>query len=295
MDKLEAMTIFVAVVQERGLSAAARKLGIAAPAVTRAVNELESIMKVRLLVRSTRVVTVTDVGLQYAIDCRRVLDEINDVEQSAAGTHLAVKGKLVVSASVMYGRLRLNQVVLEYLRRYPDAEVECRYLDRYVNMLNEGVDIAIRIGDLPDSSYHATPLAHVRRIVCAAPAYLAENGTPLHPRDLESHSIVSALGIERGHSWRFHDKSGSFDVPLKPRLATTSNDHALLAAQEGFGLTRVLSYMADNQLRSGGLVEVLGDYSPPAAPVQALQRQGSLASRKVRAFIDLAIEHLRQT
>ncbi|MDH0865426.1 LysR family transcriptional regulator [Mitsuaria sp. GD03876] len=298
MDKLDAMAIFVAVVQEGGFSAAARRLGVSAPVVTRAVSELEAAMKVRLLVRTTRVVKVTEVGERYAQDCRRLLGELQDIEQAASGSHGAVKGRLVVSASVMYGRLKLNTVVLDYLRRYPEAEVECRLLDRNVNLLNDDVDVAIRIGALPDASFHATPLATVRRIVCASPGYLKRHGTPKRPEDLARHALVAALGVEPGHDWKFRAGPGAeaatVAVPVRPRLATNNNDHAILAASEGLGLTRVLSYMVEAQIADGTLVEVLAKHAPPAVPVQALQHQGLLASRKVRAFIDLAVEHLRR-
>ncbi|WP_377158030.1 LysR family transcriptional regulator [Roseateles sp. UC29_93] len=298
MDKLDAMAIFVAVVQDGGFSAAARRLGVSAPVVTRAVSELEAAMNVRLLVRTTRVVKVTEVGERYAQDCRRVLGELQDIEQAASGSHGAVRGKLVVSASVMYGRLKLNEVVLDYLKRYPETEVECRFLDRNVNLLNEDVDVAIRIGDLPDASFHATPLATVRRVVCASPAYLKQNGTPKQPKDLAKHTVISALGVEPGTEWKFREGSGvdapSVAVAVRARLATNSNDHAILAATEGLGITRVLSYMVDTQLASGELVEVLAKFAPPAVPVQALQHQGLRASRKVRAFIDLAVERLRR-
>jgi DNA-binding transcriptional LysR family regulator len=298
MDKLDAMAIFVAVVQDGGFSAAARRLGVSAPVVTRAVSELEAAMNVRLLVRTTRVVKVTEVGERYAQDCRRVLGELQDIEQAASGSHGAVRGKLVVSASVMYGRLKLNEVVLEYLKRYPDTEVECRFIDRNVNLLNEDVDVAIRIGDLPDASFQATPLATVRRVVCASPAYLKRHGTPKQPKDLEQHTLIAALGVEPGSEWKFREGSGveaaTVGVPARARLATNSNDHAIVAAREGLGITRVLSYMVEAQLASGELVEVLAKYAPPDVPVQALQHQGLRASRKVRAFIDLAVEQLRR-
>ncbi len=297
MDKLDAMAIFVAVVQEGGFSAAARRLGVSAPVVTRAVSELEAAMNVRLLLRTTRVVKVTEVGERYAQDCRRVLGELEEIEQAASGSHGAVRGRLVVSASVMYGRLKLNEVVLAYLARYPEAEVECRFLDRNVNLLGEDVDVAIRIGDLPDASFHATPLTTVRRIVCASPAYLKRHGTPKQLKDLSKHSMIAALGLEPGSEWKFREGEGvdapTMAVPIRARLATNSNDHAIAAACEGFGLTRVLSYMVEEQIASGALVEVLPKFAPPAVPVQALQHQGLRASRKVRAFIDLAVERLR--
>ena len=298
MDKLDAMAIFVAVVQEGGFSAAARRLGVSAPVVTRAVSELEAAMNVRLLLRTTRVVKVTEVGERYAQDCRRVLGELQEIEQAASGSHGAVKGRRVGSASVKYRRLKPNDSVLAYRARYPETEVECRFLDRNVNLLNEDVDVAVRIGELPDASFHATPLTTVRRLVCASPAYLARHGTPKQLKDLSAHTVIAAHGVEPGAEWKFREGVGAdastVTVPIHPRLATNSNDHAIAAAREGFGLTRVLSYMVEDQIASGSLVEVLAKFAPPAVPVQALQHQGLRASRKVRAFIDLAVEHLRR-
>lgn len=293
MDKLDAMAIFVAVVQEGGFSAAARRLGVSAPVVTRAVSELEAAMKVRLLVRTTRVVKVTEVGERYAQDCRRLLGDLQEIEQAASGSHGAVTGRLVISAPVMYGRLKLNDVIVDYLQRYPDAEVDCRFDDRNVHLLHDDVDVAIRIGDLPDASFHATPLSTVRRVVCASPAYLKKHGTPKRPADLAKHTVIASIGVQSVGEWKFQERGETVTVPLQPRLTTNSNDHAILACAGGAGLTRVLSYQVEDQLASGALVEVLGKYAPPPVPVQALQHQGPLASRKVRAFIDLAVERLR--
>ena len=295
MNKLDSMAVLVAVVQEGGFAAAARRLGLSPSVVTRAVSDLEKMLNVRLLTRSTRVVKVTEAGERYAQDCQRMLGELEEIEKAASGAHLSVRGKLVISTSTMYGKIKVNTVVLEYLRRYPDAEIECRYVDRQVNLLNEGVDIAIRIGDLPDSSYHATPLSSARRVVCASPEYLARHGVPSHPRDLMNHSVISALGVEPGTRWKFQERLTALQIPIKPRLLTSCNEQAISAAMEGVGVTRLLSYMVERQLENGSLVELLKDFGPPAVPIQALQPQGLLASRKVRAFIDVAIELLRNS
>jgi DNA-binding transcriptional LysR family regulator len=294
MDKLDSMAVLVAVVQEGSFSAVARRMGLSPSVVTRAVGDLEKMLNVRLLTRSTRVVKVTEAGERYAQDCQRLLGDLDEIEKAATGAHLSVKGKLVISTSTMYGKMKVSSVVLEYLRRYPEVEIECRYVDRQVNLLNEGVDIAIRIGDLPDSSYHATPLASTRRVVCASPEYLARHGTPTHPRDLMNLGLICALGVEPGTRWKFQDQLTALQIPVKPRLATSCNEQAITAAMEGVGIVRLLSYMVDKPLAEGRLVELLTDFAPPSVPIQALQRQGLLASRKVRAFIDVAIECLRK-
>ncbi|CAN7444005.1 LysR family transcriptional regulator [Polaromonas sp. LjRoot131] len=295
MDKLDSMAVLVAVVQEGGFAAAARRLSLSPSVVTRAVGDLEKMLNVRLLTRSTRMVKVTEAGERYAQDCQRVLGELEEVEKAASGAHLSVKGKLVISASTMYGKIKVNTVVLEYLRRYPEAEIECRYVDRQVNLLNEGVDIAIRIGDLPDSSYHATPLSSARRVVCASPEYVSRHGMPRQPRDLMNHRVISALGLEPGTRWKFQDHLTALQIPVKPRLSTTCNEQAISAAIESVGVARLLSYMVEKHLAQGSLIELLPEFAPPSVPIQALQRQGILTSRKVRAFIDVAIECLRKS
>lgn len=295
MNKLDSMAVLVAVVQEGSFAAAARRLGLSPSVVTRAVGDLEKMLNVRLLTRSTRVVKVTEAGERYAQDCQRMLGELEEIEKAVSGAHLSVRGKLVISTSTMYGKIKVNTVVLEYLRRYPEAEIECRYVDRQVNLLNEGVDIAIRIGDLPDSSYHATPLSSAWRVVCASPEYVARHGMPNQPRDLMNHRVISALGVEPGTRWKFQERLTALLIPIKPRLSTSCNEQAISAAMEGVGVARLLSYMVEKQLANGSLVELLQHYAPPSVPIQALQRQGLLASRKVRAFIDVAIECLRNS
>ncbi|MCC6071977.1 LysR family transcriptional regulator [Massilia sp. GCM10020059] len=293
MDRLESMAIFLAVVDEGGFAAAARKMKISPPAVTRAVGELETAMGVRLLTRTTRVVRVTEVGARYASDCRRVLADITDMEDQASGAHAAVRGRIVVTAPALFGRMYVTPVVLAYLRRYPEAEVECRFADRVVNMMEEGVDVAIRIGQLQDSSYQAVPVGTVRRVVCASPSYLEAHGTPLAPADLKQHVIVSARGVTPSPDWRFMKDDTAVSVRVQPRLSVMSNDEAIIAATDGFGMTRVLSYMVAPQLSDGRLVEVLRAHETAALPVHVMHHEGRHAARKVRAFLDMAIQELR--
>ncbi|NGZ84675.1 LysR family transcriptional regulator [Duganella aceris] len=293
MDKLSAMAIFVAVVEEGGFAPAARRLQISPPVVTRAITELEEVMGVRLLSRTTRVVRVTDVGARYAVDCRRILADVADTETSAAGTHAAPRGRLVVTASVMFGAMYVTPIVTDYLRRYPETEVECRFLDRVVNMMDEGVDAAIRIGTLPDSSYQAVTVGQVRQVVCASPGYLKERGIPLVPEDLARHDIVAALPVTQSLDWKFDRDGKPLVVRVRPRLSSTSNDAALRAALDGFGLTRVISYMAAPHLAAGRLKTVLTQFETPPVPVSLVHHEGRQSTGKVRAFLDLAIASLR--
>lgn len=293
MDRLESMAIFLAVVDEGGFAAAARKLKISPPVVTRAVSELEAAMNVRLLTRTTRVVRVTDAGMRYASDCRRVLADIAEMEDVASGTHGAVRGRLVVTAPALFGRMYVTPIVMAYLRRYPETEVECRFADRVVNMMDEGVDVAVRIGQLQDSSYQAIPVGQVRRVLCASPGYLEQHGTPLVPAELKQHVIVSANGVTPSQDWRFMKDDTPTVVRVQPRLAVMSNDEAIIAALDGFGITRVLSYMVAPHLSDGRLVEVLRTHETAVLPVHVMQHEGRHAARKVRAFLDMAINELR--
>jgi DNA-binding transcriptional LysR family regulator len=293
MDRLEAMAIFLAVVDEGGFAAAARKMKISPPVVTRAIGDLEAAMGVRLLTRTTRVVRVTEVGLRYAGDCRRVLADVAEMEDLASGAHGSVRGRMVVTAPALFGRMYVTPIVMEYLRRYPEAEVECRFADRVVNMMDEGIDVAIRIGQLQDSSYQAIPVGEVRYVHCAAPSYLKQHGAPVTPVDLKQHVIVSANGVTPSVDWRFTKDKTLTIVRVQPRLSVMSNDEAIIAALDGFGITRVLSYMVAPYLSDGSLIEVLRDHETTILPVHVMQHEGRHAARKVRAFLDMAIKELR--
>lgn len=293
MDHFHLITVFVAVVDTNGFAGAARKLGLSPPAVTRAINALERQLGVRLLTRSTRIVRVTEAGARYAQDCRRILAELAEAGESVSGTHSAPRGRLTLTAPVLFGSLFVTPIVTEYLQRFPEVSASCLFLDRVVNMLDEGVDVAVRIGELPDSSMQAVRVGQVRRVICASPGYLAQRGIPLVPDDLQAHSIVSANAVTPAPEWRLLDKGAPCVVKLQPRMTTTSNDAAVAAVAGGFGLTRLLSYQIAEHLRDGRLKTVLGEFEPAPLPVHVVHREGRNAPQRVRAFLDLAIERLR--
>ena len=293
MDRLHLINVFVAVVETNGFAGAARKLNISPPAVTRAINELEKFLGVRLLTRTTRVVRVTDAGARYAEDCRRVLYELAEADESVAGMHGAPRGRISITAPVLMGNKMVMPIVTEYLNRYPEVSASCWFLDRRVNMVDEGVDVAVRVGELPDSSMQAIRVGQVRRVICAAPAYFAQHGKPECPNDLHQHAIVSASGVTRLPEWRLVENGEVRVVKLRPRLTTTTNDSAVSAVLQGFGLTALLSYQVAEQVQQGLLQAVLQDYEPPPLPVHVVHREGRHASHKARAFIDLAVERLR--
>jgi DNA-binding transcriptional LysR family regulator len=294
MDRFHLINVFVAVVDANGLAGAARKLSMSPPAVTRAINDLESHLGLRLLTRTTRTVRVTDAGERYVQDCRRILAELQDADDSVSGMHAAPRGRLVVTAPVLFGSQFVTPLVTEYLGRYPDVQASCLFLDRVVNILDEGVDVAIRIGELPDSSMQAVRVGHVRRVVCASPQYLVEHGIPLKPQDLGLHSIVAAGGMSPQVDWKFAIQDQQYTQHLQARLTTTTNEAARAATTGGFGITRLLSYQVADQLRSGALKILLADFEPATLPIHVVHNQGSHAPQKVRAFLDLAIERLRQ-
>lgn len=293
LDRLHLINVFIAVVDTQGFAGASRKLNLSPPAVTRAINELEAHLGVRLLTRTTRIVKVTEAGARYAEDCRAVLAQLNDADESAAGHHGTPRGRLTLTAPVGFGAMYVTPVVTEYLGRYPEVTVSCWFMDRVVNMLDEGVDVGVRIGELPDSSMQAIRVGRIRLLICATPAYLEEHGEPKSPDELQSHAVIAASGATSTSEWRISNDGAPGVVKLHPRLITTTADTAIAAALTGFGLTNVLAYKVADHLREGRLRSVLSDFEPPALPVHVLHREGRHASQKARKFIDLAVERLR--
>lgn len=293
MDKHNLISVFVAVVDANGFAGAARKLNVSPPVVTRAINELEETLGVRLLMRTTRVVRVTEAGARYAEDCRRILAELAEADESASGYHGEPQGQIAITAPGWFGAKFITPIVTEYLDQHPKVSATCWFLDRLVNMIEEGVDVAVRIAELPDSTFQAIPVGRMRVVTCASPTYLARYGTPRAPADLTSHNIVSAGAVAPGHELRFSQDGKSRVIKMQPRLATTTNESAVAAAVTGFGLTQQMLYKVAEPLARGQLKEVLSEYEPAALPVHVLHREGRYASRRVRAFLDLAIERLR--
>ncbi len=293
MDRLHAMKTFVAVVESGGFTAAARKLDVSLSVVSRIVTELEAHLGVRLLTRTTRVVRPTDTGAAYFENCKRILGEIEEADLAAAGTHAAPRGSLVVTAPVLFGARHVTPIVVEYLQRYPEVDVHCVLVDRNINFIDEGVDVGIRIGELPSSTLQAILVGRVRRVVCAAPAYLQRHGLPRNLDDLQRHTLIQTTGVNTLPEWRFMEQGEPRPLRIAPRLATSTNDSAISAAVAGLGLARVLSYQVAAELHDGRLRVVLAEYEPPPVPIHVIHREGRHAMRKVRAFLDLAIDRLR--
>jgi DNA-binding transcriptional LysR family regulator len=293
MDRFHLINTFVAVVDTNGFAGAARKLSMSPPAVTRAINELEAHLGLRLLTRTTRTVRVTDAGARYAQDCRRILAELVEADASVSGQHGAPRGRITVTAPMLFGGMLVTPIVTAYLQRYPEVSASCLFLDRVVNLVDEGVDVAIRIGELPDSTMQAIRVGQVRQLICASPSYLADHGIPLTPDDLHQHAIVSASSVTPHPEWRLVHNGEPRTVRLQARMTTTTNDAALAGVVGGFGITRLLSYQVAEHLRAGRLTTLLTEYEAAPLPVHVVHREGRQAPQRVRAFIDLAVERLR--
>jgi DNA-binding transcriptional LysR family regulator len=293
MDQVHLMNVFVAVGEEESFAAAARRLDLSPAAITRAVSALEEQLGVKLLLRTTRNVRMTEAGRRYMDDSRNILASIAEANEAAAGVNSAPKGNLSVTASVLFGKSFIMPCIVRFLEKYPEVEVSAYFLDRVVNLVDEGIDVAVRIGHLPDSSLKALRVGQVRRVLCASPEYLAKNGVPQHPADLLRHTIIAASGISPRVEWKFGAVDDPTMVRMKPRLMVTSNDSAIDAAVVGLGICRLLSYQIADQLRDGRLKVILAEYEEAPWPVHVLHRESKFGSSKVRNFIDLLAEHLR--
>ncbi|OAI17595.1 LysR family transcriptional regulator [Methylomonas koyamae] len=293
MDRLHLMSVYVAVVEAEGFAGGARKLHMSPPAVTRAVAALEERLGVKLLNRTTRYVRMTEAGQKYYDDAKRIIALADEADDAALGINAEPRGQLTVTASVLFGRLFIMPGIVEYLRRYPVVEVNALFVDRVVNMLEEGVDAAIRIADLPDSSYRSLRVGSVRRVLCASQDYLAEHGIPQTPGDLLKHQIILARGLNPNNEMRFQYDGQVQAVKLQPLLSVSDNDSAASAAIAGLGITRLLNYQIAEPLRTGQLKIVLGEFESPPVPVHILHREGRHSSAKIRSFVDLMAERLR--
>ncbi len=287
------MTVFLAVAEAQSF-AAARRLEMSAPSVTRSVAALERRLGALLLVRTTRSLRLTEAGQRYAADCRRILEEVEQADDAAAGAMAAPRGALSITAPALFGELHVMPAVLGYLRVHRAVSVRTLLVDRVVNLLDEGVDVAVRIGALPDSSLTAVQVGQVRRVVCAAPAFLREHGAPRDPDELQRYCTITAAMEGRGPQWRFLQDGQPRRVRVDSQLTVTSFQAAVLAAREGWGLTQVVSYQVARHLASGELEVVLRDFELPPLPVHVVYPEGRKSSAKVRSFVDFCVEALRR-
>ncbi len=290
MDRLDAMQAFVAVADLRGFAPAARKLGLSPSAVTRLVAALEERLGARLLQRTTRSVALTDAGTRYLERARRILADVEEAESSAEGERSSPRGRLVISAPVGFGRLHVGPLVSAYLQRHREVSCDLRLSDRIINLVEEGVDAAVRIGHLPDSTLVARQVGRMRRIVVASKAYLKARGKPGTPADLAMHDTVQFGAATAAAEWRFVADGREVRIASAPRFSTNSADAAIQYAEQDGGLTRVLAYQAAAAIRRGTLEVVLQEFEEPALPIHVVYPTSRLLSAKVRAFVDLVAE-----
>lgn len=295
MDRLESMGWLLAVIEAGSLSAAAKRLGKPLSTVSRRITDLESHLGIRLLVRSTRRLDLTEAGRRYTVACRQILADVADAERTTIGEYVDPKGLLTITAPVLFGRLHVLPTIVTFLRAYPDIDVQLVSADRIVHLIDDEIDLAVRIGHLPDSRLIAIGLGSVRRVVCASPDYLAAHGVPAEPTALAAHACIRVEKLSGAGTWGFEIDGLEQRVPLRSRLIVNSIDTAVEAAVAGLGLTQVLSYQIEDEVRAGQLVTVLGDFASDPLPVHLVYTRRGVEPAKLRAFIDFARPRLRES
>jgi DNA-binding transcriptional LysR family regulator len=293
MDRLEAMSILLAVVEAGSLSAAARRRGIPLATVSRKVSDLETHLRTRLLNRSSRRITLTDAGRSYVAACKGILEDVEEAERSASGEYRTPKGDLTITAPMVFGRVHVLPIVVEFLAAYPEIDVRIMLADRVANILEEDVDLAVRIGDLPDSSLVATRVGSIRRVVCGSPAYFAERGMPTSPSELGKHDCITFEGLTSPRAWTFTKGRSEVSVAIHSRLIVNTAEAAIDAAVAGIGVTRVLSYQIANAVRAGRIAVALQEFEPAPWPVSLVHAGQGLLPLKLRAFLDFAAPRLK--
>jgi DNA-binding transcriptional LysR family regulator len=290
MDRFDSMRAFVAVADLGSFAEAARRLRLSPAAVTRAVALLEDRLGLSLLTRTTRSVKLTESGAVYLEACHRLLDDFDAAERLVRGEQAAPRGTLTVAAPLMFGRLHVLPLVATMLRAHADLHVRLLLSDRTMHLVEDGIDVAVRIGDLPDSALTAFNVGHVRRVVVASPGYVAARGAPTAPTDLAAHDLIAFEGIGATNEWRF---AGGIAVRVEPRLAVNSADAAIAAAEAGLGITRTLSYQVAASVAEGRLRLLLEEFAPPALPIHVVHPAMRLGSANVAAFVAVARGHFR--
>ncbi len=293
MDQLRAMQAFRAVADEEGFAAAGRALRLSAPSVTRLVSELEDALGARLFHRTTRSVSLTDTGARYLEDCRRILNDLEEADAQAGGRHGQPEGWVSVTGSVLFGRLAITPVLFSLMDRYPGLSVSTLFVDRVVHMMEEGVDVAVRIADLPDSSLVASKVGSVRRVLCAAPSYIEAHGAPQCVADLGAHQLVDFSQSRSGSQWSFVEEGRAVTYRPETRLRVNTADAAIAAVKEGRGVTSVLSYQVAAEVAAGTLQIVLPEAEGRAVPVHVVHKEAGQTSARVRAVFDHLVDELR--
>jgi DNA-binding transcriptional LysR family regulator len=287
------MATLLAVVETGSLSAASRRLGTPLATVSRRLSELEQHLQTRLLHRSSRRVTLTDAGGAYIQACRRILDQIDEAEHAAAGEYRSPKGELTVTAPMFLGRRHAVPVAAAFLEAHPEVSLRLRLTDRLIDLQEDHIDVAIRIGALPDSSLIARQIGTVRRIVCASPSYVGCRGRPETPEDLAAHDCVFVAGITNAGTWEFPIRAAVVAIAVRSRLIVDTAEAVLEAGLAGAGIIRLFSYHVADAVREGRLTILLEAFEPPPLPVNIAYLGGTLRPLKIRAFVDFAAPQLK--
>jgi DNA-binding transcriptional LysR family regulator len=295
MDRLEAMTILLAAVQTGSFTAASRRLGVALPTVSRKVADLEAHLNARLLIRTTRKLTLTDAGQAYVAAARNILEQVAEAERAASGEYLTPRGELAIAAPVVFGRLHVLPVVNGFLAAFPDINIQLVLSDRNADLIGDQIELAVRIGPLSDSRMIAVRVGSVRSVVCASPDVLATHGVPRMPQDLVAAPCVT-FGMAAATQWSFASKRGIVrQVPVRSRLVVNNAEAAIDAAIAGVGLVRVLSYQAAAAIAERRLRIVLADWEPEPPPVHLLYPPQPHPPIKLRRFVEFASPRLKTT
>ena len=297
MDRVDAMSIFIAAVEAGSSSAASRRLGVPLPTVSRKVADLETHLNTRLLVRSTRKLALTDAGAAYLAACKTILEQVGDAERAAAGEYISPKGDLIIAAPIVFGRLHVLPVASDFLATFPDINVQMVLSDRNADLIDDHIDMAVRIGALPDSRMVATRVGVVRRVVCASPTFLAAHGTLKTPDDLAATPCITFGNMVPGSSWLFagKNKRAVRHVPVQARLAVNTAEAAIDAAIAGVGITQVLSYQVAQAIKDKRLKIVLKDFEVEPLPVHVLYPAQTRPPLKLRSFLEFAVPRLRKS
>jgi DNA-binding transcriptional LysR family regulator len=294
LDRLEAMSVLLAAAESGSLSKASRNLRLPLATVSRKVSELEAHLNATLLIRSAKGLELTPAGRSYVTAAKAILEQVTEAERAATGEYTEPKGDLVVTAPIMFGRIHVLPVVTRFLAAYPDVSVGLVMTDRVAHFLDDQVDVALRIGVLPDSNLIATRLGTVRHVVCASPDYLAANGAPATPDDLARHSVISFQSVSALSTWDFGSESGDITTSFRSRLSVNTIDAAIDAGLAGAGLVRAVSYQIVDHVRSGRLKLVLDAFEPAPRPVHLVYDTQNRLPLKLRAFVDFVVQRMRE-
>ncbi|WP_159952981.1 LysR family transcriptional regulator [Rhizobium sp. 18065] len=293
MDRLDAMAVLLAVVENGSLSAASRALHSPLPTVSRKISELEAHLGVHLVTRTSRKILLTEAGESYIGAAREILGRVEEAERRASGEYVAPRGDLTITAPIVFGRLHVLPLVTDFLKAFPDINIRLAMSDRSVSLADEQIDMALRISQLAESNLIATRLGAIRTTVYAHPDYLKRHPRPLHPRDLANHDCIAFQGVLSPKFWTFRDGGQDISTTIRTRLSVNTAEAAVDAAASGLGLTRVMSYQARNAVETGLLVPLLEDFEQEPSPVHLVHLSQGLMPLKLRTFLDFAAPRLR--